>query len=347
MQLTPREHEVLTTIVETYIGTARPVGSRAVAQASALALSPASMRNTMAELTERGLLEQPHTSAGRVPTPRAFRYYLGTMLAPPALADAEQQGIRDGLCDAGAELTALLRRSSHIVSAHARQVGMVLAPGGADVRWRTIDFVPVAHGRAMAVLVLEGGAVQNRVVDLDSDITRDDLTEFGNYLNHHYAGLTLTEARARILAELGGTRRSLSRLYLRALTLARDTFEPEGERDIFFDGTLHLLGQPEFSDVQAMREMLRLFEDKKRLLALLERTIEAGRTRIDFAAPGDGDGAGEAAGEYGLVSAPYGGGGAPRGVVGVIGPLRMNYAKVVPVVDFTARLLTELLETRI
>lgn len=342
MQLTPRQHTVLTTIVEAYIGTARPVGSRAVAKASGLCLSSASMRNTMAELAEAGYLEQPHTSAGRVPTPKAFAHYFRNAPARAALADSEQRDIRDGLGSAGAELSAVLRHCSRLLSAHARQMGMVLAPEGNDVRWKSIDFVLVRPRTAMAVLVLEGGVIQNRLVDVDEAITRDDLTAYGNYLNHHYAGQTLSQARARILAELGGARRRLSRLYTRALTLARDAVAPLGERDLFCDGALHLLGQPEFSDAQALRELLRMLDDKKRLLELLERTMEAGGARIGFAAAEPGPGAGD----YGLVSAPYGGAGAARGVIGVIGPLRMDYAKVVPVVDFTARMLTELLETR-
>jgi heat-inducible transcriptional repressor len=339
MQLTPRQHTVLTTIVEAYIGTARPVGSRAVSEASGLSLSSASMRTTMAELAEAGYLEQPHTSAGRVPTPKAFAHCFTCAPAPRVLPDNEQRDIRDGLGSAGAELSAVLRHCSRLLSAHARQMGMVLAPGGNDVRWKSIDFVLVRQRTAMAVLVLEGGVVQNRLVEVDAAITRDALTAYGNYLNHHYAGQTLSQARARILAELGGARRRL-RSYTRALTLARDAFAAEGERDLFCDGALHLLGQPEFSDVQAMRELLRMLDDKKRLLELLERTMEAAGPRIGFTAaePGTGD--------YGLVCAPYGGSGAARGVIGVIGPMRMAYAKVVPGVDFTARMRTELLATR-
>jgi heat-inducible transcriptional repressor len=339
MQLTPRQHAVLTTIVDAYIDTARPVGSRAVSKASGLSLSPASMRNTMAELAEAGYLEQPHTSAGRVPTTKAFAHCFSSSPRPGALPDSEQRHIRDALGNAGAELTSVLRHCSRLLSDHARQMGMVLAPGGNDVRWKSIDFVLVRQRTALAVLVLEGGMVQNRLVEVDDAISRDDLTAYGNYLNHHYAGQTLSQARARILAELGSARRRL-RLYTRALALARDAFAAEGERDLFCDGALHLLGQPEFSDVQAMRELLHMLDDKKRLLELLERTMEAAGPRIGVAAAEPG------AGDYGLVSAPYGGPGAPRGVIGVIGPLRMDYAKVVPVVDFTARMLTELLETR-
>lgn len=345
MRLNNREHAVLATIVEHYIRSARPVGSRTVARDSGLSLSPASMRTVMADLTDRGLLEQPHTSAGRAPTPRAFRWYLSTVLAPGDLGGDERKAILGPLDDERLELPEILRRASHALSSCVRQVGMALAPGGFDVRWRSIDFVSVRSGLVMAVLVLDGGVVQNRMLPVREEFERDELVRFGNYLNHHFAGMTLSEARTRIVRELDVAGRRMDRLYRRALTLANATFDADDGRDLFVGGTARLLEQPEFTDAQTVRELLGLFDERTRLLELLDRTIEAGEMRITFSTEAE-DGQGMTHHEYSLVSSPYGGEGGPRGVVGVMGPLRMDYAKVVPAVDFTARVLTDLIRNR-
>ncbi|MBU1001427.1 MAG: heat-inducible transcriptional repressor HrcA [Proteobacteria bacterium] len=343
MQLTAREQQVLTTIIEQYILNAHPVGSRIVSRESALALSPASMRNTMADLTDKGYLEQPHTSAGRVPTPRAFRHYLATVLAPRDLPDEARQAIRTSMDRAGMELPDMLRQASQALSSCAKQVAMTMAPSGFDVRWRSIDFVSVRSGLVMAVLVLDGGVVQNRMLAVAEDFTRDNLIRFSNYLNHHFAGLTLSGARTQILRELDGAGQHMDRLYRQALTLASATVDSGEERDLFVGGAGHLLDHPEFKEAGTVRELLDLFDERSRLLELLDRTIEAGEMKITFSGE-TGEGGSPSA--YSVVSSPYGEGGGPRGVVGVIGPLRMDYAKVVPAVDFTAQVLTELIRNR-
>lgn len=341
MLLSTRETKVLTTIVEDYIRMARPQGSRNVAGRCGLGLSAASIRSIMASLTEKGFLEQPHTSAGRIPTPTAFRLYLDTVLTPPELSRNERLFIRDGLDNAGIEIEDILRQSSRLLATLSEQVSMVLAPGHADVRWRSIDFVSVRTGLVMAVLVLEGDMVEHRLVPVDEIISRDDLVTFSNFLNHHFAGKSLGDARARIMMELEGARASLNRIHRQALTLARDTFGEDAEREFFFDGTAHMLTQPEFSDTKTVSELLGLLEERSRLLDLLGSTIDAGYTNVTFARQSEAHHS-----RYGLISAPFAVTDTSRGALGVIGPLRMDYAKILPVVDFTARMLTELLSNR-
>ena len=342
MPLDAREHTVLTTIVDQYIADAAPVGSRAVARISGLTLSAASIRNTMADLTDNGFLDQPHTSAGRVPTAKAFRYYLDTVLQRPALAESDRMLIEEHLGSAGLELTDILRHASKLLSSFSRQVSMVLAPAKDDVRWRHIDFTLVSPGLVMAVLVLEGGLVQNRLVEAEPGLTLDDLTTFGNYLNHHYTGRTLGEVRASLVSELDGARRRLKGMYRRALHLARDAFAADLERDFFFDGASNLPGQPEFADLDNMRELLHLLEERTRLLELLDRTMEGGRIKVSLGRETRLAGCPD----YGLIASPFGGGEHSLGVVGVIGPLRMDYSRVVPLVDYTARLLSRVLSKR-
>ena len=326
MKLTTREHAVLATIVEHYIRSARPVGSRVVAREAGLSMSPASMRTIMADLTDKGLLDQPHTSAGRAPTPRAFRWYLSEVLRTTGLgggdlAGAERRAIRDCLGPDALELPDILQRASRALSSCAHQVGMALAPGGSDVRWKSIDFVPVRTGLVLAVLVLDGGVVQNRMLAVEEDHSRDELVRFGNYLNHHFAGTTLAEARLRIVREMDGAGRRLDRLCQRALTLANATFDAGGTRDLFVGGASRLLEQPEFTDAETVRDLLDLFDDRSKLLELLDRTMEAGEMRITFSTEDEAEGGDATGHEYSLVSSPYGGDDGPRGVVGVIGPL--------------------------
>ncbi len=340
--LQSREAEVLKIIIEDYIASAVPIGSRTVAKKSPLKLSPASMRNIMADLTEKGYLEQPHTSAGRVPTPIAFRYYLDSTFTPLKLSEHDKQGIGEHLRSAGLEMSDLLGQASKLVSSLSQQVALVLAPSNEDVRWREIDFALIKPGLVLTVLILDGGIVQNKLLTVEDDITKADLEKFRNYLNKHFSGLTLSEARTRIHAELQSAKQRLKLLYLRALRLARHTFEHSGSRDVFVEGTTNILEHAEFSDVIKMREILRLLEERTQILRILDRTIAEQGIKIMLGRESELDGLLECS----VVCSTYGDEVNPRGVVSVIGPLRMDYAKVIPVVDYIAQTLTDLLHER-
>lgn len=399
MTLAQREADVLSTIIESYIATAMPVGSRTVAGASRLRLSAASMRNTMADLTDKGYLEQPHTSAGRIPTAKAFRVYVDSLLRLRPISREEKGEILSRLTQQGLEISQMLQQASAMVSSLSHQVALVLAPGGNDVRWRRMDFALLADKLVLAVLVLDGGIVRNRVVPVEEHVTADDLTSFANYLNCHYTGLTLSEARLRILNEMHSAEAHLERLCSRALLLARLAFndQHEEERQIFVDGTLTLLDKAEFTDSGRMRDLLALLEERSRLLRLLDSTMRGTDVSVSIAPsiaadpdevpPGEacrdeacaGYGRGRAGTANGLhhalagqrtalqaahcaagskdagadrglvglsvISAPYGGE-TPLGVVSVIGPLRMDYGTVVPVVDCISKSLSTLLKDR-
>ncbi len=342
--LLEREIEVLKIIIEDYIEHAQPVGSRTVSKQSALKLSAASMRNVMADLTDKGFLEQPHTSAGRVPTALAFRHYLDTNLETNPISEEERQRINDTLENAGLELHDILNQATRLVSSYSQQVGMVLAPNQEDVRWREIGFILVKSGRPsmiMTVLILDGGIVQNRLVELDEEISADELIKFSNYLNDNFQGMTLSEVRYRILLDLEDEKDRLKQLYRSALNLARSTFEKSEERRLFVDGTLHILeaaGQNQFTK---MRDILLLIEERSRLLELLDQTIMEQGVRIILGDESDV----ESLDQCGVISSSYGPN-SPLGVVSVIGPIRMNYAKVIPVVDYISKKLTSLLKTR-
>ncbi len=336
-----REIDILTTILEDYIQTGAPVGSRTVAKKSGLNLSPASIRNTMADLTETGFLAQPHTSSGRVPTLNAFRFYLDQTLRCKPLSQAEQLRIQEKLDLAGLEMGDLLRESSKILSLVSKQVSMVVTPSTLNVRWKEIGFSLVKPSLVLAVLLLDKGLVANKLLSVDPAITGDDLVYFSNYLNQHFAGLTLVEARAQVLKELKTAKRRLRRLYSQALGLAQMTFDSLRDRELYVEGTVNLLDQIEFADTGRMRELLNFLEERSRLLELLDKTISEGGVRITLGGEGSDQNM-----ELGIITSTYGGEQGSPGVVRVIGPLRMDYAKTVPLVDYLAKALTEVLKSR-
>ncbi len=342
MQLTEREQEILQTIVQEYIASAEPVGSRTVAKHSRLRLSPASMRNIMADLTEKGYLEQPHTSAGRIPSDIAFRFYVDSLLKLDPLSEQEQQAIASFLSRAGLELSDILRQASKLLSSFSQQVSMVLAPQQGVARWHQIDFILVRAGLVMAIMVFQGGLVQNKLVEVDKATSPDDLIRFSNYLNETFRGHTLSQVRRAVLREIRHTRRRFNALYRKAYSLMHQTLRTEGQPELFVDGTLHILNQPEFADMASMRELLEILEERSRLLELLDKvstrqgaTVVLGK-ELDW-------------GEHkpwSMISSPYHSEDSTLGVVGIFGPMRMDYAKVLPVVDFTARILSQMLKNR-
>ncbi|GFK93123.1 Heat-inducible transcription repressor HrcA [Fundidesulfovibrio magnetotacticus] len=338
--LLPREKEVLATILEDYIAKAQPVGSRTVSKAGGIRLSPASIRNTMSDLADKGYLGQPHTSAGRVPTEKAFRLYLDEVMRIRPLPEPLKEMMAASLGQAGLEIDTILRHASRLVSSVSRQACVVTAPRPDQARWRQIDFVLLRPGLVMGILVLQGGLVQKRLVAVGEDIAADDLVHFGNYLNHHFQNLAVSEVRARILAEMAAAERELSDLTGRALRLAMEAFDAPESPEVYLEGTLNMLAQPEFSDMGAMREVLGALQDRARLLDVLDKTIAQYRTVVIL---GNESHVADLSG-CGLVSAPYGGAQTPVGSVSVIGPLRMDYAEVVPLVNYTAKLITAMLD---
>ena len=342
MNLADREIDILTTIVDIYIHTALPVGSRTVSKASSLGLSPASIRNVMADLTDKGYLEQPHTSAGRIPSVTGFRFYLDSILHLAPLSREEKERIRADLSDDRAELPDIFRQGSRLLSSLSNQVSLILAPRQELVKWQQIDFILLRPGLVMAVLVMQGGILHNKVINTDSAITTDDLVRYGNYLNHLFQGRTITAARTMIVAEMDRAREQFDELYTRALNLAEQTFSSTTPPELFIDGTKTILDQPEFADLDTMRDLLDLIEERSRLLDLLDKTAILNTPKIAL-------GREEKWGELDnccLVSSPYRTADNVLGVVGVIGPMRMNYSKVVPLVDFTARVLSQFLTSR-
>jgi heat-inducible transcriptional repressor len=337
MQLSQREIDVLSTVIQNYILTGQPVGSRTVAKKSRLNLSPATIRNIMADLSERGFLAQPHTSAGRIPTTMAFRCYLDSILTIDPLPPDEEQRISTALEQVGPDLPRTLSRASKILSSLSNQVSMVLTPRKSLVRWQQIDFVLLRPGLVMSILVLDGGLIQNKVIQVDKDIAADDLIKYSNFLNDTFQGRTLYQVRAEILKQMERARQEFEHLYQKALKLAQDTFETNN-RQVFVEGRLNLLEAEEVPDVAAMRDLFRILEEKSKLLQLLDKTIESRGLNIILGEEQDL----EELQDYSVISSPYSIKDDTLGVVSVIGPLRMNYSKIIPTVDLMAKILSQI-----
>jgi heat-inducible transcriptional repressor len=337
MILSTRETAVLTAVVERYVETAQPVGSQAIT--ADLGLSPASLRATMARLTEKGFLRQPHTSAGRVPSIQGFRYYLDQVLQVCPLPRRDRSRLQEHILPGASELPQVLRRAAQALSSLTRQVCVVMAPRQTLARWRQIDFVLLRPGMVMAVLVLQGGLVSNRLLQVDEQLGSDDLVRYGNFLNSLFEGRTTQEVRAEILLQLHRAQATLD-AYRRAWELAAQTVAEDDQPEVFVGGTSHLATQPEFTDMETIQELLRLIEERSHLLELLDKTSTSPTVSVSLGQDMPG-----LAG-CSLVASVYSAHASTQGALAVLGPVRMNYARILPMVDFAAQILSQCLKSR-
>jgi heat-inducible transcriptional repressor len=330
--LDERARRVLSAIVRDYIHGGEPVGSHAIARRPDVDVSSATVRAVMADLEEMGYLEKPHTSAGRIPTGRGYRYYVDALLRVKQPLPEEREQIERRAHEAGAQVDGLMTAASRVLHALTRHAGVVSSPRPQSERLQRIEFLPLREGRALAVLVSRSGAVRNRLLTLPGGASASDLEQSANYLNSLIADLTLPEAQARVHAELERDRRALSELQQSALALGAQAVQVEAP-------SMHIEGQASFledkafaQDLSRIRSLFRALEEKERLLSVLERTLEAQELRIFIGAE-----SGIVEPDLAIVAAPYRLNGEVVGALGVIGPTRMDYSRVVPLVELTAR----------
>jgi heat-inducible transcriptional repressor len=331
---------VLRAVVCGYVGEASPVGSEMIAVLLPGSLSSASVRNTLAELAELGLVEKPHRSAGRVPTEQGFRVYVDQLLEPVILGEWEQRVLAESVQETDG--SALARVASRLLSERTRQLGFVEAPRLERVSLRHVSFVRVSSERVLVVLVSEGGASYQRLIEEPGRGDQVALDRMAAELNERVAGRTLREVREGLLREAAALRSQAEWLLERAVRASADAVSPreDPEAELVIATRLALLDQPEFHDPGRVRELFEAVEERERLADVLSRVLERGGVQVTF---------GSDTGDPGLrrcvlVAAPYGRKGAPLGALGVIGPHRMDYARVVPLVEYLSRLVTEKLK---
>ncbi len=335
LPLDPRSRSLLRSLISQYISEGQPVGSRTLSKSSGLDVSPATIRNILADLEEAGLVAAPHTSAGRVPTAQGYRVFVDSLLEVRPLGEPQVEHLRREL-PTGAATPALLGSASALLSEMTRFVGVVSVPRHDEFPFRHVDFVALDAHRVLVILVFTDGQVQNRVIETRQRYTPAELEQTANFLNANYAGMRLDEIRERLLREMRDEGARLNRLLANAVEVARQAFEAPADNDMLVSGQTNLMGVHEATDVDRLRELFDAFQRKRDLLQLLERCARADGVRLFI-----GEESGFAALDgYSLVTAPYGVEGRVLGVLGVIGPTRMAYERVIPVVSATAQLIS-------
>ena len=337
--LNDRSRQILQVIIEEYIATAEPVGSRTITRRDGVNLSPASVRNVMSDLEEMGFLSSPHTSAGRIPTDRAYRFYVNTLLQFGKVSNAQEEQLLERLPFQGGDASRILRETSRMLSSLSHCAGIVLAPRFTENVLRHLEFVKLGGRRLLAILVTEHGIVHNKLVELQEDISNEDLVRMTNYLNTLLQGLPMTEVRRRLIEQMQNDKVTYDSLLDRALRLSKQALA-DTEADLFIEGQSTFFNQPEFADAGRMKELFRAFEEKGQLLELLDRCLAADGVQIFIGNETNLNPAGMS-----VITSAYRSGARKLGVLGVIGPTRMGYASVIPIVDYTARLVSRLLQS--
>ena len=337
--LNDRSRQILQVIIEEYIATAEPVGSRTITRRHGVNLSPASVRNVMSDLEEMGFLSSPHTSAGRVPTDRAYRFYVNTLLQSGRVTGEQEEQLRRRLPLQGSDASRILRETSRMLSSLSHYAGIVLAPRFTENVLRHLEFVKLGGRRLLAILVTEHGMVHNKLVEVQEDFSSEDLVRMSNYLNSLLQGLPMTEVRRRLIEQMQSDKVTYDALLDRALRLSKQALA-DTEADLFIEGQATFFNQPEFADTTRMKEIFRAFEEKSQLLELLDRSLDADGVQIFI-----GSEANLSPGGMSIITSAYRSGSRKLGVLGVIGPTRMVYSSVIPIVDYTARLVGRLLQS--
>ena len=335
-----RMKRILGAVVEDYIHSAEPVGSKLVAKKLNLNLSSATIRNIMSDLEELGFLSQPHTSAGRVPTEKGFRFYVDYLLNIHELADEEREAIRSKYLGYQAEAEDLFRETSRILSSSSHHLGVVWAPKMSLAILQRVEFVKLKRHWVMAILVSPTGLVYHRVVEVEEDFSQSELDHLSAYMNSSLTGLTLQQARERLIDQMRVEKNIYDRLFDQALRLAQKALSPNDETDVFIEGRTNIIHEPEFGKISIMTDLFRTFEEKATLVKLLDRCMNPKGIRIAIGSESEI----QEMETCSLVTSTYSYKGEVLGALGVIGPRRMNYSKVIPIVDYTAKLLTEILD---
>ncbi len=335
-----RAQHFLKVLIERYIRDGEPVGSRTLARDAGMDLSPATIRNVMADLEDVGLITSPHTSAGRVPTVNGYRMFIDSLLTLKHLNKTEVDKLKTKLADDQSS-AAVLESASRILSNVTHMAGVVMMPRRDHVSFLHIEFLPLSGNSVMVILVTKSGEVLNRIIATKRNYSIAELEQVANYINQTYSGYTLTKVRESMIKEMHLAKADMNRIMTRAIEMTEQVLDPlEGEGDCLIAGQTNLMDFNELANMQRLRKLFDAFNEKHEIVQLLDGCLNADGVQIFI---------GEESGyshldKCSIVTAPYEVNNEVVGVLGVIGPKRMEYDRVIPVVDVTAKLLSSALK---
>ena len=342
MALNARSEHLLKTLIDRYIADGTPVGSRTLAKHAEINVSPATIRNIMADLEEMGLIQSPHTSAGRIPTQAGYRMFVDSLVKFRPLESAAEEQLRVQLrrdTDPGE----LFARASGMISQITHLAGVVMVPRlDEENRFRQIEFLSLSEKRILVILVTGSGQVLNRVIEAEHIYSPSELVQSANYFNETYGGSTLQEVKNALLREIQSDSETMQKGIRLAAKVAEQMFSDEREKGVVVSGEANLMDVPEMEDVRKLRKVFDIFSTKQDLLDLLDRSMKAGGVNIFIGKESGYEGLDDCS----VVTAPYSVEDQIIGTIGVVGPTRMAYDRVIPVVDITARLISKVLTSQ-
>jgi heat-inducible transcriptional repressor len=340
IELGERSQRLLRILIESYIREGQPVGSRTLARDSRLDVSPATVRNMMADLEDIGLIVSPHTSAGRIPTAKGYRLFVDSLLTVQPLSQSEVKRLQHQLGNVG-DIDNLVSKASELLSEVTQMAGVVMVPSPAASSLTHIEFMSLSNRRVLAILVLNNAEVRNVIIDTQHEHTKSELEQASNYLNAAFAGRGLAKVREKLLGEMRQTKTDMDTIMQAAIEMADKVFlaDESPKADYVVAGQTNLMGFQDWSQVERLRHLFNAFNEKRDILYLLDGCLGTDGVKIFI---------GEESGykildECSVVTAPYEVEGQRVGVLGVIGPTRMAYERVIPIVDATAKLLGQVL----
>lgn len=347
-KISERAQLLLKTLIERYIREGQPVGSKSLARDAGLDLSPATVRNVVADLERLGLVHSPHTSAGRVPTEQGYRMFIDNLLTIKPLASNDVQTLASTLTPQ-ADVSQLVESASSLLSGFTQMAGVVMLPTQKPAALRQIEFLPLSENRVLAILVFNEQDVQNRVIHTSRSYTMPELERIANYLNAQFMGRNISAVRRDLLAEMENAQANMDKLMRSAIEMAHQVFVEDdangnanGAQDYVMAGETNLMGYEEMADVPRLRQLFDAFSEKQGILDLLDKSLHAQGVQI-FIGHESGY---EVLDNCSVVTATYSANDEVLGVLGIIGPTRMAYDRIIPVVDVTAKLLGTVLNQR-
>lgn len=334
--LNERAQYLLKTLINCYVEEGVPVGSKTLAESAGLNISTATIRNVMANLDSMGLVTAPHTSAGRVPTNKGFRVYVDSMLELSPIEDAIKERIKQQL-HGDQDKDRLINIANNLLTDITQMAGVITLPKAGQLNLRRIEFLPLPDKKILAILVVNERDVQNRIVHVEREYSQNELLKISNYLNQHFMGKDIFQIRSKLMQELQAARNQVDEMMAAAVELADQAMQPEEEDEPYrVHGQANLIRFDESNNANQLQQLFQVFQSKRDMLGLLDRCIQSDDMQVFI-----GSEAGiEGLDDFSIISAPYGSKDNTLGVLGVIGPTRMEYSKVIATVDITARLLS-------